>query len=98
MRLQGLVAGQISGRVDVVNAGIPGRTSADSLVNIALRVLPIDPDVVIVLHGVNDQKPNRAPGFRDDYSHWYERPPSAVGASRAVLPSGRCTLCQLASS
>jgi lysophospholipase L1-like esterase len=46
------------------------------VVNVALRLLPLRPDAVIVVHGVNDQKPNRYPGFRPDYSHWYERPPS----------------------
>ncbi|MBN2302105.1 MAG: hypothetical protein JXN60_06255 [Lentisphaerae bacterium] len=59
---------------EVVNAGIPSRTTADTIVNLALRVLPIDPDVVIVMHGINDQKPNRYPGFKDDYSHWYPPP------------------------
>jgi len=57
--------------IEVVNAGIPGRTSADSLVNLGLRVIPLEPDVVIIMHGVNDQKPNRYPAFQPDYSHWY---------------------------
>jgi lysophospholipase L1-like esterase len=63
-----------SPKVEVINAGIPGRTSADSVVNVSLRVLPLNPDLVIVLHGVNDQKPNRYPGFKHDYSHWYVPP------------------------
>ena len=71
-RLQEKLGKKFPGRsIEVVNAGIPGRTSADSVVNVALRVLPLSPDVVIVLHGVNDQKPNRYPGFKPDYSHWY---------------------------
>lgn len=60
--------------IEVLNAGIPSRTSADSLVNIGLRLLALSPDVIIVLHGVNDQKPNRYPGFKPDYSHWYQKP------------------------
>src|SRR5262249_28259663 len=42
--------------IEVVNAGTPGRTTADSVVNVALRVLPLHPDVLIVMEGVNDQK------------------------------------------
>lgn len=60
--------------IEVLNAGIPARTSADSLVNIGLRLLALSPDVIVVLHGVNDQKPNRYPGFKPDYSHWYQKP------------------------
>ena len=57
--------------IEIVNAGLPGRTSADTVVNLALRALSLSPDVVIVQHGVNDQKPNTYPGFQPDYSHWY---------------------------
>lgn len=57
--------------IEIINAGMPGRTSADTVVNLALRVLPLSPDVVIVQHGVNDQKPNTYPDFQPDYSHWY---------------------------
>lgn len=60
--------------IEVVNAGIPGTTTVHSLLNVALRVLSLSPDVVIILHGVNDQKPNRYPGFRPDYSHFYKKP------------------------
>lgn len=77
MQLRAKLRERFPGRaIEVVNAGVPARTSADSLVNVALRLLPLDPDVVIVLHGVNDQKPNRYPGFKPDYSHWYMEPPS----------------------
>ncbi|MCC6670124.1 MAG: SGNH/GDSL hydrolase family protein [Planctomycetes bacterium] len=78
MRLQEQLRDRLHVPIEVINAGIPGRTSADTIVNLALRVLPLDPDVIIVVHGVNDQKPNRWPGFRDDYSHWYEPPASAA--------------------
>lgn len=70
--------------IEVVNAGIPARTSADSVANIVYRVLPLEPDVVVVLHGVNDQKPNRYPGFRPDYSHWYRREESPGWFTRAM--------------
>jgi hypothetical protein len=62
-----------SKKIEVVNAGLPGRTSADSLVNVGLRILPLKPDVIIIYHGINDPKPNAIPGFSPDYSNWYEK-------------------------
>ncbi len=41
-------------RVQVVNAGVPGYTSWESLANLQLRVLPLEPDLVIVHHATND--------------------------------------------
>lgn len=78
MRLQEIIRIRFPNKkIEVVNAGIPSRTTADTIVNVALRVLPLDPDAIIVMHGVNDQKPNRYPGFKDDYSHWYKPPVKA---------------------
>ncbi len=57
-------------RVEVVNGGVPGYTSAESFMNFVWRGLPIEPDMVIVYQGYNDYKPNRYPGFQSDYSHW----------------------------
>jgi lysophospholipase L1-like esterase len=57
-------------RYEVINAGVPGYTTAESLINFSLRVLDLDPDIVIVYHSYNDFKPNRVPGFSSDYFHW----------------------------
>lgn len=40
--------------VEVVNAGVSSYTSHESLVNLALRVVDLQPDLVIVYHGIND--------------------------------------------
>ena len=40
--------------VEVVNAGVGGYTSWESLVNLEFRVLDIDPDLLIIYHGAND--------------------------------------------
>ncbi len=40
--------------VAVINAGVEGWSSHESLVNLAMRVLPLEPDCVIVYHGIND--------------------------------------------
>ena len=40
--------------VRVINAGVPGYMSWDSLVNLEFRALDLDPDMILVYHGVND--------------------------------------------
>lgn len=40
--------------VEVINAGVAGYNSWESLINFQFRVLDIDPDLVIVYHGTND--------------------------------------------
>jgi lysophospholipase L1-like esterase len=42
------------GQVRTVNAGASGYTSYETLVNFAFRVLELDPDMVLVYHGIND--------------------------------------------
>ncbi len=62
-------------RVRVINAAVPGFDTAQSVANLALRVMPFEPDVVIIYHAYNDLKAIR-PGlsFRPDYSHIHSRP------------------------
>ena len=43
-------------KIEVVNAGIPGCAMESSLKNLRRRVLPLDPDIVIVYHAHNDMK------------------------------------------
>jgi len=40
--------------VEVINAGVPGYNSWESLINLEFRVLDLSPDLVIVYHGAND--------------------------------------------
>ncbi len=56
--------------VDWVNGGCPNYTTADSLNNLAFRVLDLEPDLVVVYHSWNDLKCAQHPGFESDYSHW----------------------------
>lgn len=57
-----------TGRLDVavVNAGTPGHTSFESLVTFAFRVLPLDPDIIVVYDGVNDLHARRARRYVPD--------------------------------
>jgi len=40
--------------IEVINAGVGGYNSWESLINLQFRVLDIDPDLVIIYHGTND--------------------------------------------
>ena len=46
--------GQGYENVDVVNAGAGGWSSWETLINFELRILDLDPDLIIVYHGIND--------------------------------------------
>lgn len=56
-------------KVEVVNAGVPGYTSLESFVNLKTRVLPLDPDAIIVYHAANDARVMLRPGFVPDHTH-----------------------------
>lgn len=53
--LEKLLNQQSAGRrIEVVNAGVPGYSTFESLGNLCFRVLDLEPDLVIIHHGVND--------------------------------------------
>ena len=56
--------------VEVLNFGVNGWTSAESLVNYALLVARYEPDVVVIHHAVNDVWPRLYPDYRSDYTHY----------------------------
>ena len=43
--------------VTVINAGVPGWSTWESLINFQFRVLDLEPDMIIVYHAVNDVGP-----------------------------------------
>jgi lysophospholipase L1-like esterase len=56
--------------VEVLNFGVNGWTSAESLVNYALVVSRYQPDFVVIHHAVNDVWPRLYPDYRSDYTHY----------------------------
>jgi lysophospholipase L1-like esterase len=61
--------------VRTINAGVPGFDTAMSLGNLALRVMPFSPDVVVIYHAYNDLKAIRGDvPFHPDYTHIHTRP------------------------
>ncbi len=62
-------------KITVINAGVPGFDTAQSIGNLALRVMPFDPDLVIIYHAHNDLKAIRTDTvFKPDYSHIHNAP------------------------
>jgi lysophospholipase L1-like esterase len=56
-RLGRMIANSGLDNCRVINAGAHGWTSWETLINFELRVLDLDPDLIIVHHGVNDIQP-----------------------------------------
>lgn len=71
--LERLLRDRFPGRdIVVANAGENGYSSAHSLVNLALRVLEADPDVVAIYHNINDLSVNYfGAGAEPDYANKY---------------------------
>jgi lysophospholipase L1-like esterase len=57
-------------RVSVINAGVPGFNTAETLINTVLRLVDLRPDVFVILENVNELLPRRWPNFEEDYSHF----------------------------
>lgn len=56
--------------IEVINAGLSGYSSAESLSDFIFRGLELKPDILLVYHSVNDALTiQMADGFRPDYSH-----------------------------
>ncbi len=57
-------------QVEVFNAGVPGWTSRELLIDFRERVLPLKPDLIVLYEGRNDLIPQAYNRFRPDYSHF----------------------------
>jgi lysophospholipase L1-like esterase len=55
------------GRFEAVNCGVPGYTTAESLMDLCLKGLDLEPDVIVVHHGVNDYRPRTFPDLDASY-------------------------------
>ena len=59
----------------IINAGVPGYDTSQSVAILALRVMPFKPDIVIIYHAYNDLKAIRKNiVFKPDYSHIHTLP------------------------
>ena len=55
-------------RVEVINAGLVSATTAESAHRLIGKILPLDPDLVIIYHAVNDLAPRVLDDPAADYS------------------------------
>ncbi|MGI9307616.1 MAG: SGNH/GDSL hydrolase family protein, partial [Gammaproteobacteria bacterium] len=61
--------------IEVINAGGNAFTTAHSLVNIELRLVEYQPDIIILMHNINDSTVNAYNGgATSDYSNKYAQP------------------------
>lgn len=66
-RLHTLLPGR---RVEVLNAGVPGWNSRETLINLRLRVLTLHPNIVVIVDGRNEVFPQLFNNYQEDYSHY----------------------------
>jgi lysophospholipase L1-like esterase len=71
----------------VINAAVPGWVSDDSVKSLEARVLPLSPDIVVVMDGRNDAWPQAFANYRDDYSHYLTRDPIAIAEVQSAQRS-----------
>jgi lysophospholipase L1-like esterase len=72
--------------IEVVNAGLTGSTTAESLHRLFTQVLPIQPDMVIIYHGYNDLFPRVFDNYQNDYYHFRKSDPNnPPGLSRFLV-------------
>ncbi|MDP6436745.1 MAG: GDSL-type esterase/lipase family protein [Gammaproteobacteria bacterium] len=57
-------------KIEVINAGLTGSTTAESLHRLFYQILPLDPDMVVIYHGFNDLFPRIFNDYQEDYFHW----------------------------
>lgn len=75
--------------IEVINAGISYACSFEVLSTFLYRVLPLEPDLVVVDASINDVEPLLMPEYAEDYTHWRQNwtAPSAPFWLRAALMS-----------
>jgi lysophospholipase L1-like esterase len=56
-------------RHEVLNCGVPGYSTVESLIDLELRLLELEPDALVLCHGLDDARLVQARGFQPDYAH-----------------------------
>jgi lysophospholipase L1-like esterase len=63
-------------KIEVINAGLTGSTSAESFHRLPTQVLPADPDMVVIYHAFNDLLPRMFDDYQEDYYHFRRSDPN----------------------
>jgi lysophospholipase L1-like esterase len=56
--------------IEVVNCGVPSYTTAESVPNLAFRVLDLQPDAIVLYEGINDWRVRPYKNFDPAYFHY----------------------------
>jgi lysophospholipase L1-like esterase len=71
LKLEGLLRAAHPERdLEVVNCGVPSYTSAESLANLAFRVLDLQPDAIVLYEGINDWRTRNYVNYDGAYFHF----------------------------
>lgn len=79
------VATAVGRPVEVRNAGASGATTAVTLGRLQHQVLDLQPDLVVVMHAINDLVAGFAPGYRADQRHLAMPPPTDPRSASRLL-------------
>jgi hypothetical protein len=60
-------------RIQVINAGMGGATSAENMLRLIFFVSELDPDLVVIQHGLNDVWPRMYGTIQSDFSNYRKR-------------------------
>jgi len=63
-------------KIEVINAGLTGSTTAESLHRLFPQILPLNPNMVVIYHGYNDIFPRVFSNYQDDYYHFRRADPN----------------------
>lgn len=56
--------------IEVINAGVPSYTSAESLASLAFVCVDLQPDAILIYDNINDYRPRLYPNFDPAYFHY----------------------------
>jgi len=62
--------------IEVINGGLTGSTTAETVHRLISQVLEVDPDMVVIYHGYNDLFPRLFNDWENDYYHFRDADPA----------------------
>lgn len=77
-------------RIEVINAGMGGATSAENLIRLIFSVSEISPDLLVIQHGLNDVWPRITGTIQSDFGNYRKRweAPSVFNPRYTIAYSG----------
>jgi len=84
-------------RIEVVNAGMGGATSAENLIRLIFHVSEVRPDLLVIQEGINDVPPRGMGVIQSDYGNYRKSwgPPSLFDGEESIAYSSVVRLGEL---